>query len=238
MRPVRPLRVGVSAFLASLILAGSAAFAANPQQAVFRVTLTGNLTKDWSFTRVEEQGKCTRTTRGSGRWQLKLSSRRPGRVRAIAGVGGRVRFSDATLSGIGGTATRSGTMSVTTGGDPPCEHRTNSVRCGRQKRTFKRGSSSLRSPRKGFLRLTSLRGAGAARSFPSGCLEEPADIRAIRTDLPLATGPLDARDVFGPDISRFFVVGNTEQVTTLDGDVAGRVTERVRWTLVFTRLPH
>jgi hypothetical protein len=239
LRPVRRLRVGLSALSACLlILAGGTALAAEPQQAVFKVTLTGNLTKDWSFTRVEEQGNCTRTTRGSGRWQLRLSSRRPGRVRAIAGVGGRVRFSDATVTAIGGTATRSGTIRVTTAGSPPCERGTRSVRCPRQKRTFTRGSSSLRSPRKGFLRLTSLRGASAARSFPSGCLDEPTDIRAIRTDLPLATGPLDAGDVFGRDISRFFVTGNTEQVTTLDGDVTGRVTERVRWTLVFTRLPH
>jgi hypothetical protein len=159
-------------------------------------------------------------------------------VRAIPGVDGRVRFSDATVSGIGGTATRSGTMTVTAGGDPPCERRTQTVRCGRQRKTFSRGSSSLRSPRKGFLRLASLRGASAARSFAGRCLEEPNDIRAIRTDLPLATGPLDARDVFGRDVSRFFVTGNSEQVTTLDGDVVGRVTERVRWTVVFTRLPH
>jgi hypothetical protein len=77
-----------------------------------------------------------------------------------------------------------------------------------------------------------------ARSFPRGCLDEPIDIRAIRPDLPLATAPLDAHDVFGRNISGFFVVGNSEQVTTLDGDVTGRVTERVRWTVVFTRVPH
>lgn len=234
---MRVLLVGVSV-ACFLTLAGGAALAAAPQQAVFRVTLTGTLTKDWSFTRDEERGICTRTTRGSGRWQLRISSRHPGRVRAVSTGGGRVHFSDATVRSIGGTATKSGVVTVTTGGDPSCERGTRTVRCRGEQRRFTDGATGLRTPRKGFLRLSSLRGASATRSFSSACLQEPTDIRAIRTDLPLATGPLDAADVFGSDIRRFFVVGNTQQVTTLDGDVQGRVTERVRWTLVFTRLRH
>jgi hypothetical protein len=62
-------------------------------------------------------------------------------------------------------------------------------------------------------------------------------IRSIRADLPLATGPLDAGDVFDRNVPRWFVTGDTEQVTTIEGDVDGTVTERVRWRLNFTRLP-
>jgi hypothetical protein len=234
---VRQLRFGVLALFACMLaVAGGVAHAAKPKQAVFRVTLSATLKKTWTFSRVELEADCTQTTRGVGRWEAKLSAKRPGRVRAIAAGGGKVRFSGATLTAIAGTASRSGTMTVSTGGQPPCERRTRSVRCGTQRRTFKGGSSSLRSPRKGVLQLGSLRGAAAARSFPGNCLEEPAEIRAIRTDLPLATGPLAVEDVFGSDVTRFFVSGDTEQVSTLEGVVNGQVTERVRWTLVFTRL--
>jgi hypothetical protein len=42
--------------------------------------------------------------------------------------------------------------------------------------------------------------------------------------------------VFDRDVPRFFISGNTQQVTTLEGPYDGRVTERVRWTLTFTRV--
>jgi hypothetical protein len=237
---VRLLRLGVLAALAGfLALAGGAALAASRQQAVFRVTMTATLTKTWTFTRAEEeQTGCVRTTRGTGRWQLKLSKGHADRVRAIAAGSGRVRFTGATLAGIVGAASRTGTMTVTTAGVPPCKPSSHTTRCPRQRKTLTRGSSSIRSPRRGRLALGSLRGSAPARSFPSRCLEEPADIRSIRTDLPLATGPLGVADVFDRNVESFFVTGDTEQVTTLEGAVDGRVTERVRWMLVFRRLPH
>jgi hypothetical protein len=42
--------------------------------------------------------------------------------------------------------------------------------------------------------------------------------------------------VFDRDVPRFFISGNSRQVTTIEGPYDGRVTERVRWTLTFTRL--
>lgn len=216
---------------------GGAANAAKPRQAVFKVTLTGALTKTWTFTRIEtSEPDCTRTIRGVGRWEARLSTRSAGRVRAIAAGAGKVRFSGATLRTLTGAAARSGSMTITATGLPPCERFSRSRRCAPERRTFRGGSTALTSPRKGVLKLTRLRGADAIRSFPSTCLEEPSEIRAIRTDLPLASGPLDAADVFGRDVPRWFISGDTEQVTSLEGDVDGRVTERVRWTLNFTRL--
>lgn len=232
------LRLGCLAFFVFLlVLAGGSAHAAKPKHAVFEVTLTATLTKEWTFTRVEEDddGNCTRTARGTGRWQAKLSARRAGRLGVTAAAGGKVRFSGA-VAGLAGTAVQSGRLTVTAGGDPPCDRRTRSVRCAPQRRSFSGASSTVRNPRKGIVQLGSLRGAGSARAFPAECLQDAADIRAIRTDLPLATAPLDTSDVFGRNIPRFFATGDTEQVTTLEGEVEGRVTERVRWRLVFTRL--
>jgi hypothetical protein len=128
-------------------------------------------------------------------------------------------------------------MTITATGQPPCKRFSRSVRCEPERRTFSGGSTALTSPRKGVLKLARLRGADAIRSFRSTCLEVPSEIRTIRTDLPLASGPLDAADVFAREVPRWFISGDIEQVTALEGDVEGRVTERVRWTLNFTRLP-
>lgn len=231
------LRLGVFALLACLLAMAGVARAAEPAQAVFRVSLSATLTKEWTFTRVETDGDCTRTTRGVGKWQLKLSTRRGSRVRAVAVGGGRVRFIGGTLGAIAGSATRTGTMMLSTRGGPSCERESRSVLCARRRRSFRGGATSLLNRRKGVLALAALRGASAVRSFRSNCPEEPADIRAIRTDLSLATGPLTTNDVFARDVPRFFVTGASEQETTIEGDTDGRVTERVRWTVTFTRLP-
>jgi hypothetical protein len=236
---MRELRLGALALFACLLaMAAGAAYAAKPRQAVFKVTLTATLTKTWTFTRIESfEADCMRTTRGVGRWEAKLSTRSAGRVRVLAAGAGKVRFSGATLRTLTGAASRSGSMTIRATGLPPCERLSRSRRCGPERRTFRGGSTALASPRKGVLKLGRLRGADAIRSFRSTCLEEPIEIRAIRTDLPLATGPLDAADVFSRNVSRWFISGDSEQVISLEGDVDGRVTERVRWTLNFTRLP-
>jgi hypothetical protein len=234
---MRHLRFGVLAlFVCVLAVAGGAAYAAKPKQAVFEVTLTATLTKQWTFTRIDSEEECTRTTRGSGRWQAKVSTRRAARIRAVAAAGGRVRFSSSVLTALAGSATRSGSMSTAATGPPPCERFSRSARCDRERRSFRSGSISLGSPRRGVLRLGRLRGAEGIRTFRSACLEEPGDIRTIRTDLPLASGPLDRSDVFDPRVRRWFVTGDTDQVTTIEGNIDGRVTERVQWRVNFTRL--
>lgn len=233
---MRQLRFGVFAFFACILaLAGGTAYAAKPKEAVFKVTLTATLTKTWTYTRVQTEADCTRTTRGRGRWEAKVLTQSAGTVRAYA-AGNRVRFSGAVLRALRGRASRVGTVTTTATGDPPCERVARSVRCARERRSFRGGSTSLTSPRRAILRLGRLRGAEGIRLFRSTCLQEPSDIRAIRTDLPLAPGPLDAADVFARDVPRWFITGDSEQVTTIEGELEGRVTERVRWTLNFRRL--
>jgi hypothetical protein len=214
--------------------AGGAAHAAKPSQAVFRVSLTATLTKDWTLTRVEPEVDCTKTTDWVGRWQTRLSTRRPGRVTAVAAGGGRVRFTGAILRAIAGTANQSGTMVVTTRGVPPCNRLARSVRCDEQRRSFRGAFVSFASPRRGAIRLGALRGAGAIRAFNSVC--EPVDARSIRTDLPSATGSFAAADVFARGVRRWTVRGAGDGATTIEDGLQGRVAERVRWTLTFTRL--
>ena len=102
---------------------------------------------------------------------------------------------------------------------------------------FRKAWTRITSPRARVARFAGLHGAGAARSLGRTCPEEPEQIRSLRTDLDLADAPLDASDVFARGVTRFFIAGNSAQVTTVDGaDYDGKVTERVRWTLTFTRI--
>jgi hypothetical protein len=230
------LRLGVPLLACLLALAGGAAHAAKPREAAFRVTLSATLTKAWTFTRTESEAGCARTIRGVGSWEGKLTSRRPIRVRAVSAPGGRVRFNGATLRAITGAATLTGTMTMSARGAPPCNRPPNTVRCAVHRRSTRGVFVSFGSPRRGILRFGTLRGFRPIRSFNTTCPEEPEDVRAVRIDLPLATGPLDAADVFTPSVRRWFITGDAEQLTTIEGDVPGRVTERVRWRLVFTRI--
>ena len=93
----------------------------------------------------------------------------------------------------------------------------------------------LTTPRARVARFARLQRAGAARSLGSSCPAEPVAVRSLGTDLDLADAPLDASDVFGRGVARFFISGSSSQVTTIDGNDDGRAVERVRWRLTFTR---
>lgn len=230
-------RLGLFIALAGVLLSAlGAAGAATPQRATFRVTLTGTLTKEWRHVRVVST-QCNRTTTHTGEWRLTLTTRRPSRLVIARPVrrGGRLRISPATVAAVAGQAQQRGAREVVVSG-PRCPRESTSVRCGLQRRSFRGASARLTSPARGRARFAPLRGAAAARSFRRTCPEEPPDIASIRTDLALADAPLSAADVFDRTVPRFFISGNTEQVTTLSGPYTGRVTERVRWTLTFTRL--
>ena len=212
-----------------------AAGAATPERAAFDVELTGTLTKDWTVRRTVE-GECTEVTTHVGQWRMSLGTRRRSRLAFTSrGRGRRLGISPSSVRAIAGSATRGGSVLLSTRG-PGCVASTRKVRCALRRVGFRGATVRLTTPRAGRARFTVLRGVSAARSFRRACPEEPADIRALRTDLRLADAPLSAADVFGRNVPRFFVRGNTTQETTIDDEYNGKVTERVRWTLTFTRV--
>ena len=227
---------GVLVLLVCVVsLAWGAVGAATPDRASFTVKLTGTLTKDWTVRRTVE-GECTEVTTHAGQWRMSLGTRRQSRlVFTFRGRGRRLGISRSLVRAIAGTATQGGSALLTTGG-PACVASIRKVRCALRRAGFQGATVRLTTPRAGRARFTMLRGVSAARTFPRACPEEPADIRALRTDLRLADAPLSAADVFGRNVPRFFIRGNTSQVTTIEGDYDGKVTERVRWTLTFTRV--
>lgn len=207
-----------------------------PKRASFTVTLTATLTKGWTVTRAVD-GECVETTVHTGHWRMDLATRRRSRVviTAPARRGRPLRISPAAVRAIAGTASQTGTVPVASRG-PRCVRSLQQRTCARKRATFRNAHVRLTTPRAGTARFARLQGAAAARSFRGSCPEEPADIRAVRTDLGLADAPLSASDVFDRGVSQFFISGNTTQETTIEGDYDGKVTERVRWTLTFTRV--
>ncbi len=216
-------------------LGWGAAGAATPQRAVFKVTLTGTLTKDWTITRTVE-GECTQVTTHNGQWRMTLGTRRQSRIAFTSrGRGRPLGVSPSLVRAIAGSASQTGSFRIDFRG-PRCTRSIKPQPCARRSASFRGATVRLTTPRAGLARFARLQGASAARAFPGACPEEPDDIRALRTDLRLADAPLSAADVFARNVPRFFISGNTTQETTIEGDYEGRVVERVRWTLRFTRV--
>jgi hypothetical protein len=227
---------GVLVLLVCVVSLGwGAAGAATPQRAAFNVKLTGTVTKDWTVRRTVE-GECTEVTTHTGQWRMTLGTRRQSRIAfTYRGRGKRPGISPSLVRAIAGSATRGGSVLLTSGG-PACVTSIRKVRCALRRVNFRGATVRLTTPRAGRARFTTLRGVSAARSLRGSCPEEPAEIRALRTDLRLAGAPLSAADVLGRHVPRFFIRGNSSQMTTIEGDYDGKVTERVRWTLTFTRV--
>jgi hypothetical protein len=227
-------RVGVL-FLGVCVptLAWGAADAATPKRAVFSVTLTATLTKDWTVSRSTVEGDCTQTTTSAGHWRMSLATRRPSRLGFTSAGRGPIRISPAVVQALAGTARQIGSMRTVSRG-PGC---VGSLRrdCGPRRATVGNASARLTSPRFGVARFARLQRAASVR-FRGSCPEEPEEVRSIRTDLTLADAPLSASDVLSRDVPRFFISGNTTQETTIEGEYDGKVTERARWTLTFTRV--
>jgi hypothetical protein len=220
----------------ALVLMWGAAGAATPKRAVFRVTLTAVLTKD-SMSRRVVDGACDEVTTTAGHWRMTLAARRPSTIVVVgpSGPGRPVRFAQSTIRRIVGSASQRGTTLVQNPGGR-CGAPTQRIDCGRGAASFRGATARISSPRRRIARLDRLQGASAARSLRGRCDAEPAEIRAIRTDLGIADAPLSVADFFDRNVPRLYLTGNTEQETTLEGEVEGTVIERVRWTLVFTRV--
>jgi hypothetical protein len=228
---------GVLILLVSVVFLGwGVAGAATPQRAAFQVELTGTLTKDWTVSRTVE-GECTEVTTHTGQWRMTVGTRRQSRIEFVSrGRGRPLGIWPSLVRAIAGSASRGGSVLVISRGRG-CTGSIRKVRCALRRAGFRGATVRLTTPRAGRARLATLRGVAAARSLRGSCPDEPADVRALRTDLRLADAPLSAGDVFSRKVPRFFIRGNTSQETTIEGEYDGKVREHVRWTLTFTRVP-
>ena len=207
------------------ILAGAAA-EAQPNRAMYAVTLRATITKDWNTVSEATEDNCRVFRRAIGHRTVTLRSARPTRV--VVNLGSR----GASLSP---SAVRFITVRVTQSGenktrrDPPCPSGTELEKCPPTKRTLRGGSFHFfRSGRNEIsFRTARLPNAGTL------CPSEPASVRAIRPELRHAEGKISEVELARGASQTAF--GSAAVTTELETGETGSVVERVSWSLSFTR---
>lgn len=223
-------RVTCGTVLAGLLafLAGTAEGAAEAARVSFRVTLQATVTKDWNTVIETTQAECPASLRSVGRRTVTLRSARPTTVIVTFGSG-RVSYSPAAVRYVAGEVVQTGNR--TTRLLAPCTARTIRSRCARVRR-------AVSGARFGFFRSGRNEISFHPARLPAvsaSCPGESAGVRAIRPSLQEAEGGLSEVALADSRIPSQTAFGSAELETDLEGAETGRVIERVRWELTFTR---
>jgi hypothetical protein len=224
------LRLTGGTLLVALLafLAGTADGASQPKRVAFRVTLQATVTKDWdALTETNENG-CPTVRRSIGRRTVRLHSRRPTTV-LVTFDRGRVSYAPVVVRFVAGELVQTGNR--TTSVKAPCAEHTTHSRCARRRRAVTGASF-------GFFRSAHDEISFRARRLPDlprGCPPESSEVRGIQPGLDEAQGELSEAALANSRIPIQTAIGTAKVTTDLEDQETGRVLERVRWTLTFTR---
>ena len=210
---------------ASCVLAAGARAA--PAPTLFRVTLVGTTTQQWTHTSAPvDDGVCRRTELSEGIRTARFRTSRPVVVRLL---GGRVLPVD--VRGIGGTVTLGGANMR----NENCGGVGSSViaDCVETKRSFAGARARVAGPRPGVLNLGVVRNVRLRRS---DCPREPVEV--IQRALGPAPGPLRLPKAALNEqrLTRMTLRGSRTQRTVYVSPEEGRLEERSEWTLTFVRI--
>ena len=207
------------------ILAGAVA-EAQPNRAMYAVTLRATITKDWNTVSESTEDNCRVVRRAIGHRTVTLRSARPTRI--VVNLGSRgASFSPSAVRFITVRVTQSGENK--TRRDPPCPSGTELEKCRPAKRTLRGGSFHFLRSGRNEISFRTARLPGAA----SLCPTEPASVRAIRPELRDAEGKISEVELArGASQTGFASAAVT---TELESGETGSVVERVSWSLSFTR---
>jgi hypothetical protein len=200
------------------------------QRATFRVTLTAQITKRWNYITSRQEGECTVSTRVEGNRTVTLRSARPTIVRATS-TAGRLRFIPAVVRWVTAGASQGGAVTRTERG-LGCTPVTR-TECVRVRRTLANQTLSFFRSRRNEISFRRTRDFGAGIS---SCPPEAAEVRAEQTGIHEAQGELSERDLFRRGIRFQRASGLFEETTDLEGELEGRIVERVSWSLTFRRV--
>jgi hypothetical protein len=203
------------------------ATATSPRRAVFQVTLNATVTKEWNTVTRRTQNGCTTATRSRGVDTVKLRSSRPSRV-IVTFRPGRVEYTSGAVRPLTLTVDQQGVKTVTI--EAPCRQQTVYTRCLRKQQTLDGGTARFFRSGKNELSF----GRSSLPVSASSCPGQSADVQAIRPGLHEAQGEISEARLANPRITQT-ALGSSVQTTDLEGDETGRVIERVRWALTFTR---
>jgi hypothetical protein len=217
--------LGIVVAASIAVLAGAAA-EAQPNRAMYAVTLRATITKDWNTVSETTEGNCRVVRRAIGHRTVTLRSARPTRV--VVNLGSRgasfspsaVRFMTVRVKQSGENKTRR---------DPPCPSGTELEKCRPAKRTLRGGSFHFFRSKRNEISFRPARLPDAGTLCPS----EPAAVRTIRPGLRDAEGKISEVELArGASQTGFASAAVT---TELESGETGSVTERVSWSLSFAR---
>jgi hypothetical protein len=223
---VRSLWLALAAVTAAAAAASAGSTHSLPR-ASFAVTLRGTIEQSANYERETRQGECPYVYSGSWHNTLQLRSQRPTRV-VVSARSGRLRFSPAQISALGGRLTTRGAGVAKA---PGCE--TVVSDCFRQTEKFRGGRVTMASRRRGVFVLGRLR--YRQLKTPCGAGES---LGGVRADLDLAPARITASALFAPSRRPVVVTGSYESDEDLGPPEvdSGSLKTRVSWSLDFKRV--
>jgi hypothetical protein len=219
-----------SAVVLSLLgaLTSPARDTAAARRAVLKVTLGATVTKRWNTVTHTTLNGCDVSIRSIGMRKATLRSKRPTKVVVTSGAG-RVSYAPAAARLVTVEVTGSGEQTTTY--DPPCQQPVEHVACARAHRHVSGAVFRFFRSKRNEISFRHARLPAVSGSCPS----QSAILRTIVPGLHQAEGEISERELTNPRVARQTAIASADVETDLDGDEEGRVTERVRWTLAFTR---
>jgi hypothetical protein len=222
--------VAVAAALAGL----QAAAASGVGETRFLASLSGTVSKRWTYTSTQTINGCTVTTTGKGTRTISLRSADDSVIGARRGVGGRARFSG-SLRFLTETVRQSGTKTTQTTGPSACEKSIRRLVCKRLTRSLKNRAVQPVSRRAHELGFRPVSGLVPRGFFAPACPGEPSEVRSVRGGLELASARFREADLFDRNVGGMTLQGSSAVTTqTLGGDAT--VVQHVGWRLRLQRL--
>jgi hypothetical protein len=227
------LRVALAVIVGGLTTLQTAA-ARGIGESRFLASLTGTVTKQWSYTRTATVDGCTVTTRGKGTRAISLRSAVDSTLGARRTASGRASFSG-SVRFLRETVRQSGTKTTQASGPSTCDTSLHRLVCKRMTRVLENRAArplSRRLHEATFRRMTGL----VPRTFVvAGCPDEPAEIRSIAGGLELASARFREADLFDRSVGGMTLQGSSDVTTeTLSGSAT--VVQHVSWRLRLRRL--
>jgi hypothetical protein len=195
---------------------------------LFLLTLTATASAQWDHTGAPtpENHECSKTERTEGLRSVRFRSR-PTRVRIVGG-----RLVGVDLRGVRGTVTLGGaetTQTTCPGGEGSAEIRD----CVTTRRSFAGAAVHLSGPARGRLAFGAVRGV---RLAAANC---PDEIAAVRTS-PVGPSPnpirLPLEKLANPRTRNVVIRVSIQRELPFAAPEAGRLGQRVSWTLTFHRV--
>jgi hypothetical protein len=216
------------------LVALQAAAASQTSRASFLVSLTGSVSKQWTYTATSQTLEgCTVRTTGAGTRTISFRSSDNSVVRASRTGNGLVRFSGAVRS-LNETVRQSGTKTTRATAGAGCDKTAHRLVCKRLTRSFSDRALQLVSRRSHHVSFRAATGL-VPDEFFNTCPGEPTAVRGIAGGLDLAGAKLSEADLFDRTVGGMTVQGSSE-VTTQALNGSAKVVQSVDWRLTLRRL--